>query len=120
MIPEPELGEGGEELAAPDTVVLLLIIQRDEDVVTDAESLQLGSGQSLSCDGDAEVFADEEKKSPANFGGMSSLFPNRRCGLVHSSFQIAWRSLNEKHQCSSFSKHQSSLICIIKESSPKN
>jgi hypothetical protein len=56
VIPEPELGEGGEELAAPDAVVLLLVIQRDEDVVTDAESLQLRGGESLSCDRDTKLF----------------------------------------------------------------
>lgn len=55
MILQPEFGESGEELASPKTVVVLLVIQRDEDVVTDAESLQLRGGESLSCHGDAEV-----------------------------------------------------------------
>jgi hypothetical protein len=44
VISEPELGEDGEELATPEAVVLLLVIQRDEHVVTDAESLQLRGG----------------------------------------------------------------------------
>jgi hypothetical protein len=56
VIPEPELGEGGAELTALEAVVLLLVIQRDEDVVTDVESLQLRGGESLSCDGDTELF----------------------------------------------------------------
>jgi hypothetical protein len=55
VIPQPEFGEGGEELTTPEAVVLLLVIQRDENVVTDAESLQLGVGEGLSCHRDAEV-----------------------------------------------------------------
>jgi hypothetical protein len=55
VIPEPKLGEGGEELTALEAIVLLLVIQRDEDVVMDAESLQLRGGESLSCDGDTEL-----------------------------------------------------------------
>ena len=57
VIPKPKLGEGGEELTAPETVVFLLVIQRDEHVVTDAECLQLRGGERLSCDGDAEVLS---------------------------------------------------------------
>jgi hypothetical protein len=44
VIPDPELGEGDEELATPEAVVLLLVIQRDDDMVTDAESLQPRGG----------------------------------------------------------------------------
>ena len=55
MVTETKLGEGGEELATPQAVVLLFVIEHDKDVITDAKSLKLGSGEGLSCHGDAEV-----------------------------------------------------------------
>jgi hypothetical protein len=55
VVPEAELGEGGDELAAPDSVVVLLVIESDEDVVADAQGLELGRGEGLCCNGDAEI-----------------------------------------------------------------
>ena len=42
MVTKPELGEGGDELAAPYAVVFLLVVEGDEHVIADAESLELG------------------------------------------------------------------------------
>jgi hypothetical protein len=40
MIGEAELGEGSEELATPEPIVLLLVVERDQYVVTEAKTLQ--------------------------------------------------------------------------------
>jgi hypothetical protein len=55
VISKSELGEDGDELTAPEALVLLLVVQHDENVVADAESLELGGGEGLSCHRDAEA-----------------------------------------------------------------
>ena len=55
MVAEAKLGEGRDELTTPDAVVLLLVIEGDKHMITDAETLKHGGGKGLSCDRDAEV-----------------------------------------------------------------
>ena len=51
---EAKLGEGGEELTAPEGVVFLLEIQSDQHMVADAKGLDLGGGEGLGGDGRTE------------------------------------------------------------------
>ena len=50
-----KLAEGGEELATPEAVVVLLVVEGDEDVIADAKGLELRGGERLGCNGDAET-----------------------------------------------------------------
>ena len=55
VIPKAELAKGGEELATPEAVVVLLVVEDGEDVVADAKTLELRGGEWLGCNGDAET-----------------------------------------------------------------
>lgn len=55
MVGEAELGEGGEKLAAPEAIVLLLIVQGEQDVITNPQALNLNGGKGLGGHGEVEL-----------------------------------------------------------------
>lgn len=71
MVGETELGEGGEELTTPDVVVVHLIVQCDEGMITDAETLDLRSGEGLCCDREIELFVGARAAGGGDGGGVA-------------------------------------------------
>jgi hypothetical protein len=55
MIGEAELGEGSEELATAEPIVLFLVVERDQDVVTEAKTLQQGGWERPCCDRETKI-----------------------------------------------------------------
>lgn len=55
VVEQAELGERAEELAAPQPVILLLVVENDQDMITDAKRLDGLGGNGLGCNGQTKV-----------------------------------------------------------------